>query len=382
MEQQLQSLLDQLKDKDWKVRQDAAIALGKLRDDRAIESLVQVLQNASADDEDEDAIEARISAVEALGEIGDPSAVTSLLEALEPAIINENISRSIHWFIIDALGQIRDVRAINLLIRALELRDTDMYKSAKEALIKIGAPAVPSLLELLSKSPSVLAIRTLGGIGDSEAVVPLTKLLKDKTQTEDIRDAAATALGQFGGQEILELLLTTLDDEAEPKQVRGGAAWGLGYRKDNRAIESLIRVFENTPHQDYHLHMGAAFALGNIRDSNALEPLMRALKSDEWPVRTVAARALGHFLDSSDAITALLPLVQDKRDEVCMSAIYALGQIGDSRALSALLSTDNDSESRLLRDAIRLSKVEAIKKIQQRQLQKANFYAHLPHPQL
>ena len=57
------------------VRGRAALMLGKLRDVRAVESLIEVL--------DADGYQTRLHAAEALGKIGDPRAINALLRVAE-----------------------------------------------------------------------------------------------------------------------------------------------------------------------------------------------------------------------------------------------------------------------------------------------------------
>ena len=62
--------------KDYKVRRDAAEALGQIGDARAVEGLTVKLKDR------EEIWEVRVAAAEALGAIGDPTAVDSLIAVL------------------------------------------------------------------------------------------------------------------------------------------------------------------------------------------------------------------------------------------------------------------------------------------------------------
>lgn len=68
-------LLENLKDKDWQIRWYAASSLGEMREGRAVEPLIVVLQK------DPNGY-VRAMAAWALGQIGDPRAVGPLIEAL------------------------------------------------------------------------------------------------------------------------------------------------------------------------------------------------------------------------------------------------------------------------------------------------------------
>ena len=88
-----------------------------------------------------------------------------------------------------------------------QLKDEDGYvrRSAAEALVKIGKPAVePLITALKDKSYNVRrpAAEVLGMIGDSRAVEPLITALKD--ENEHVREYAAEALNRITGQEFRE----------------------------------------------------------------------------------------------------------------------------------------------------------------------------------
>jgi len=57
--------------------------------------------------------------------------------------------------------------------------------------------------------------------------------------------------------------------------------------------------------------MGAAFALGRIGDSRAVNPLIDALKDEDRWVREAAAEALASIRDPG----AVNPLIDDLKDE-------------------------------------------------------------------
>jgi len=81
----------------------------------------------------------------------------------------------------------------------------------------------------------------------------------------------------------------------------------------------------------------AVYALGEINDTRAVNPLIGILMRDNCnEVREVAAYVLGEINDTR----ALYPLIQVlKEDESCVreEAAYALGKIKDKRAIKSLL---------------------------------------------
>jgi HEAT repeat protein len=78
-------------------------------------------------------------------------------------------------------------------------KDGMIRQEARESLVALGEPAVPSLIEALQDSTSDQlrweAAKALGEIGDTRSIPPLVKALQD-TDT-DVAWVAADALGKF-----------------------------------------------------------------------------------------------------------------------------------------------------------------------------------------
>lgn len=100
-----------------------------------------------------------------------------------------------------ALGEIGGARVMEPLIQALKDKELGVIRSAVEAFVKIGKPAVEPLIQTLKdKKWEVrrIAVHALGEIGDTRAVEPLTQTLKDKDS--GVRGGAAEALGKIGNK--------------------------------------------------------------------------------------------------------------------------------------------------------------------------------------
>jgi HEAT repeat protein len=159
-------------------------------DKSAIEPLIRAMQYRDEQGyEDDEDIEARTRAALALGKIGDQRAFDPLIKAIS----EDDLQLS--WYAIEALGMLRDSRAIPILIAALEHPDVDRRKSASSALVNFGDGAVPPLISIakdMNKRWRIFAIKTLGEIGDTRALEALNDLLND--QDESIRLYAAEAV--------------------------------------------------------------------------------------------------------------------------------------------------------------------------------------------
>lgn len=142
-ERAVEPLIDALKEGDRLMRRTAALALGEIGDERAVETLTDALKDSDK--------EARQAGAEALGKIGDSRVVEPLIEALKDKSLDEVAAR--------ALGQVGDERAVEPLVAILEpwtfyrSSEEDLLKKvrvdAARALGKIGAPAVGALIAVL-----------------------------------------------------------------------------------------------------------------------------------------------------------------------------------------------------------------------------------------
>jgi hypothetical protein len=175
--------------------------------------------------------------------------------------------------------------AVLILLRATdesdERRGGDLFVFA---ITKIGTPAVPALIDGLSREE------------------PL------------VRTRAATSLGRIGDKRAVEPLIGVLDD-TQPGVLRA-AVWSLGRLADRRAVEPLLDLWNQQGGAD---KSGLAWALGHIGDRRAVEPIMveleacvrRAQQEENW----------------------------DRNDWAMHSYAGALGQIGDPRAVPLLRET-------------------------------------------
>ena len=211
--------------------QDAAQALGKIGDSRAVKPLINLFNKSDT--------ERKVAAASALGQIGAPSAIKPLInsrnfsspDGIGPAI--------------DALGQIGGTRVIEFLITSLK----DKYKN-------------PQLRQA--------AIRTLGKMGENGAVEPLINVLKDKN--EEIRITAIQTLGQIGDSRAVDPLITTL--KSRNVSIKNTAVQALGQLGESRAVEELLPLLKN---KDFETRRITAEALVTLYKSGSLDEEAQSL---------------------------------------------------------------------------------------------------------
>ena len=302
--------------------------------------------------------------VRTLGHLRDPKIVPDLLEILQQPGLDIHVREAV----IFALGEIGDPLAIQLLTKEVS---GEASIQALNALGQIGAPAIPTLLQMMEQDelrgsiPSILDImRILGKIGDIEVIPYLCKWLFIPELGDihvDVFRAIWDVINRVGNSAIPALL--PLLQDSNPS-VRAGAVYAIGEIKATNAIFDLHQLLED---QDRSVRHITTEALGKICDPRSVLPLIRALQKSgiskerlseksilkygstaipelvkmlHGPVssdRRAAAHWLGKISDPA-GITALIIALQHQDWDLRMSATDALGEIGNNKAIPSLLS--------------------------------------------
>jgi len=202
--------IDLLKDPDWVVRREAGITLGEMGDERCAEPLCRALYDGDW--------QVREVAIDALGQIGSP-AVEKLIKLLRDWDVRK--------YAIIALGKIRDERVLDPLMH--QLRNEEFKEYATNALVEVGQPAVPRLIEALKdKDDNVRkqAVLVLGRIKQPEAVDSLIAMLTDKDWYTRLTAAAALeAIGDERGRDAIKPLMKDQDMVVRMRVERILAKW-------------------------------------------------------------------------------------------------------------------------------------------------------------
>ena len=227
---------------------------------------------------------AREEAAIALGKTGDKRAVEPLIAALE------DDDMEVRRDVAEALGRIGDKRAVEPLIAALK-DDDDFRWSAAKAIEEIGKPAIESLIAALKDDNYIIrryAAMVLGHIiGDKRAVEPLIAAMKDDNM--EVRRDVAEALGRIGDKRAVEPLIVALKDD--DMEVRRDVAEALGRIGDKRAVEPLIAALNNYALGDgLDEQESVMVVLGKIGDKRAIPALVRSLT--KWFVNVRAGETL------------------------------------------------------------------------------------------
>jgi HEAT repeat protein len=210
------------------------------------------------------------------------------------------------------------------------------------------------LQKLHDKDKNVLqrALGRLAKSDDERAKAGLTKLLE--IDDEDLRLLGIKAAEKMQNKEAVPTLIRILQDPESPYPDRL-IIEVLGTLGDSRAVPYIIPYLERTVYYDPYApealgkigvsdeqlqqiidllskssskseRSGAAMALGEIGDKRAVPALLAAL-NDEKEVCAEAAKALGK-LDAKEALPALFKLVDSKEWDVRYNSFIAIGRIG------------------------------------------------------
>lgn len=151
--------------------------------------------------------------------VEDADEMDSLLDALH----DPNPTRQA-----EAAGILVDkgVAAVGLLIVELRNENHSVWMLAAAALVKIGYPAVPALLNVLevkreSESVQMLVVEVLGQIGHPDAIKPLIATLE--SESSPLRTAVAIALVRIGSG-VTTPLLAVLSGTKSPSFRQGAIA--------------------------------------------------------------------------------------------------------------------------------------------------------------
>ncbi|MDD1686639.1 HEAT repeat domain-containing protein [Methanoregula sp.] len=243
---------------------------------------------------------------------------------------------------------------IENLIRDLQSNDPDRVKVATTSLQAFGKPALVPLLEKIRNADDALRLRILFVLHGLDNVTPseICTCIKTSCRMEDTE--IETLLSLPGRNALPWLLKIIADADSHVRLVAIGALAEIGepgvpvlvkalshrsHRIRAGAAEALVRQKWMPKNNDDYFH----FLLAQekwpdmIRAKKGAVPyLTEALSDRYYGIRMGAAKALGAIGDPR-AISALGSLLADDENEVCISAIEALEQIHDEKAVRPLV---------------------------------------------
>ncbi len=230
------------------------------------------------------------------------------------------------------------------------------------------------LADLQSPRPEVraLAVKKLAEDARPDDLALFTRAAKDMASI--VRGEAASALGKSQDPRVVDLLGELLEDS--DVDVQGQAAMALAQVKNDKAKAYLTLQYGRRGRQTRQVIVQAlkqanvpgAMAEVVAAESKAIwDRNLLALNEGSLPERVGAAEDLGKS-GRPDAFNRLVPLVRDSQVILAAAAVRGLGDLGDKRAVPAILPLLDESFPELRESAItaltRLQEPQAILRLQ------------------
>jgi HEAT repeat protein len=203
-----------------------------------------------------------------------------------------------------------------------------------------------------------IAIDNLWESQDQRLIPIFLGALTEDPSTE-VRIAAIRALGRFIllGQfskidpdqliMIEEELLQSVAQQGA-LQIYSASIEALGYSSRVEVEEIINNAYTS---MDESLRQSALIAMGRSANERWSDPILKELNSHSPKLRSEAAHAAGE-LELRAALSGLIELLEDVNDDVRISAIWSLGQIGGTRAREALEAFQSSLEGQSNLDQI------------------------------
>ncbi len=205
------------------------------------------------------------------------------------------------------------------------------------------------------------AALSLGEIGDDAARTALLKALP-ANPLPAVRRAAAVALGEFHDEESLSALRHALTHD-ESYFVQVACLRALAKRGGDAAFDALSQALSLASWQEV-VASAALHGWAQAKEKRAVDhALKHSVYGEPVPLRLAAIACLGtlgkelHKEQMGEKVTDhLIELLKDRNIRARVTAIRALGKVGDPRALSAL----REAQTRECLDQLKAALLDAI----------------------
>jgi HEAT repeat protein len=289
-------------------------------------------------------VDLRGYAVLALGDQTDRRAIPALVQALNDDDIN------VRYNAIEALGKLQAQEATLALVDIVKSGDFFLAFPALDALKRIGDPSViPHVVSLLSGDELLRdpIIELLGQLGDETVVTPLATLLNEADTPTNLIAQAITALYDRyqelynEGEKITQLtcqsitnsgvhhLITTLN-EAKENELRALALL-LGWLEGAAVEQALIQLLGKSGAQKEVVKALVRYG------SRVGQLLLEQLDAPEQATRRAAIFALGR-IGERRAVPQLIDILSEEDEDLVITAAEALTTLADRQAFAALLN--------------------------------------------
>lgn len=348
-------------DSDFERATIAAGALGEMKATAAVEALQKAAEKELPIKSRANTV--RLSAIRALVRIGDKRAVPTLMSILGRSADEQDFLLNVKAAL--GLAELRDPQAVPALIKGLFMtgRGANVFQECRLALVRIGAPSVDPLIQLLrgknaevaemavkykfdEYTPGVVPTKAawvLGDLRSPKAVPALLEALR-RPQKGKEHGAVAIALGLIATPPAVDALLATVKDAKADYVLRMGAADALYMSGDRRAVPTLFELAKSgyvtvSGQKASDLRAEAAVDFSRIAGDDQYEPFKALAEKEQG--------AQGPF---GEALDRLQVAKECKRDLACYGkklgdpsyaraekAAFAIGFSGDEKTGVPLL---------------------------------------------
>jgi len=369
-------------DYQWEIRERAAKALGKIKDQRVVQGLIDMLKNEDADMmlgtilkslvqqgdrrgievvasylKDPD-ISVRRKASRAFVYAVDVAAIDYITDAL----VDED--STVKCNAIEAIGNIGCEKDALLLILLLKDSDIDVRKIAAEVMVKIiGEKAVKYILPLLSDKDRGIrkkAVELLTNIGSAACIDPIINILKDPDQ--EVCEEAIASAGRLKDLRGINQLIAILQDKEKAKTLRSKAIMaltdtcprmpapasskqghqaGIGAAGGAEVVRAIFGILKDDG-EDKELRQMAFLSLKTFDEQAVTTNIATLLlENNNEFIKKNIARILRNF-NSPESEEILLSLFNDGSDIVKSEAAISLAYRGNDMGLALLASAIKD----------------------------------------
>ncbi|MCZ6598177.1 MAG: HEAT repeat domain-containing protein [Planctomycetota bacterium] len=344
-------LIGALKDDDWEVVEDAAIALGKVGGEDSVGALAKLALEGPVR-------RVRRTAAESLAAID----ATAGFEALAKKVSGKEAEHACQgmWSLAPKIdGRV----SLKPASKALKSKEAPVRAAAAKALVLLAGEERPARLEGLLAHEEVrvraAVIEAAGEVGDAACLGLLLAELR-KAGLRDVIErrviaacrgilaAAADSERAALGDKVARAVIDATSEESRARTARlvgRLASGGKPLLGKDRALEALAPALDGGHPK---ARAAAAGALGRIGTDGALERAMRMAADDSNAnVRLIAMLAVLRSKDATDDATRKLladRLAKDPDPTVREEAATALGTKGVEKALRPLVAALADAE--------------------------------------
>src|SRR3989344_2273826 len=361
-------------DYQWEIRERAAKALGKIKDQRVVQGLIDMLKNEDADMMVGTILKSLVQQGDRRGievvasYLKDPNISTrrkasrafvysvdvAAIDYFTDALVDEDIA--VKCNAIEAIGNIGGEKDALLLILLLKDSDIDVRKIAAEVMVKIiGEKAVKYILPLLSDKDRGIrkkAVELLTNIGSAACIDPIINILKDPDHEvceEAIASIAGLSLqvssrGRLKDLRVINQLIAILQDKEKAKTLRSKAIMALtdiGAAGGAEVVHAIFEILKGDG-EDKELRHMAFLSLKSFDEQAVTSDIATLLmENNNEFIKKNIARILRNF-NNPESEEILLSLFNDGSDIVKSEAAISLAYRGNDMGLALLASAIKD----------------------------------------